>query len=124
MRRMAAPAAAKQVRMAPHTASETMPRRDQMLLPLSASGMPGFPPGMLLLSASSPPKCLARAPGSVKQPPGACDGSSHLTGFIAGARKDSHGASRQFLGDRFGAGQHPHRLHAGAGRLLHLLGLR
>src|SRR4051812_34514967 len=46
MRRMARPAAAKQVRMAPQAASESRSRRDQMLLPLSASGIPGFPPGI------------------------------------------------------------------------------
>src|SRR5205823_11062058 len=46
MRRMAPPAAAKQVRIAPQAASESRSRRDQMLLPLSASGIPGFPPGI------------------------------------------------------------------------------
>src|SRR4051812_28974809 len=47
-RRIAPPAAAKQVRMAPHPASEMRSRRDQMKFPLSASGMPGFPPGIQL----------------------------------------------------------------------------
>src|SRR5919205_4345144 len=46
MRRIASPAAAKQVRMAPQAASESRSRRDQMFLPLSASGIPGFPPGI------------------------------------------------------------------------------
>src|SRR3954464_8658677 len=46
--KMAPPAAAKQVRMAPHPARERRSRRDQMKLPLSASGMPGFPPGIEL----------------------------------------------------------------------------
>src|SRR3954452_6164744 len=49
--RIAPPAAAKQVRMAPHPARESRSRRDQMKLPLSASGMPGFPPGF------QPPLC-------------------------------------------------------------------
>src|SRR5437764_3355500 len=45
---MAPPAAAKQVRIAPHPARERRSRLDQMKLPLSASGMPGFPPGIQL----------------------------------------------------------------------------
>src|SRR5262249_37049096 len=47
--RIASPAAAKQVRIAPHPARERRSRRDQMKFPLSASGMPGFPPGIQLL---------------------------------------------------------------------------
>src|SRR5712691_1862305 len=46
---MAPPEAAKQARIAPQPASETMSRRDQMKFPLSDSGMPGLPPGMNLL---------------------------------------------------------------------------
>src|SRR5882757_917074 len=50
--RIAPPAAAKQVRIAPQPARERRSRRDQMKFPLSASGMPGFPPGIQLLCAS------------------------------------------------------------------------
>src|SRR5438874_6704505 len=46
MRRMARPAAAKQVRIAPQAASDSKSRRAQILLPLSASGIPGFPQGI------------------------------------------------------------------------------
>src|SRR3954470_17007845 len=51
--RIAPPLAAKHARIAPHPARETTSRRDQMKLPLSASGMPGLPPGMISLVASA-----------------------------------------------------------------------
>src|SRR6266851_3385381 len=61
--KIAPPEAAKQVRIAPQAASETRSRRDQMKLPLSVSGMPGFPPGIQLPGKVAPFPCMKVANG-------------------------------------------------------------
>src|SRR2546425_10072825 len=80
-RRIAPPAAAKQVRIAPQPARERMSRRDQMKFPLSASGMPGLPPGIqlpLLQSAEKRGHFLTRRPRTVKEAIALCDRLPHV----------------------------------------------
>src|SRR5205807_2010936 len=73
---------------------------------------------------------LSRRRPRVKAAERACDGSPHVLrrgridrkgrrGYRESPRR-VHGTAAELLGDRVGARQHPHRLHAGAGRVLHL----
>src|SRR5436305_9129677 len=90
--------------------------------------MPGSPPGIFLPSFWSEARFSLTFPsGTVKMALGratdcripAVD-SSPRGGYRFRERRGANGPAAELLGNPLGARQHPHRVHAGAGRVLHL----